>query len=437
MKPIKILAPIVVAGLALAGCSTSGTSADAGTGPNSTANPSGSLTIWAYGAIDSTPHLQPLVDGFKKKYPNVKVTLQPQPSENYYAMLKAAIVSKTGPDIFTMFPGGYESQFAKYSLDLTNLVPKDTLDAVGASYYSAAGTTTSQVYGVPVTKGLYMMLYNKDLLNSVGVTSVPTTWNEMFAACAKIKVAGKTCVGYGSDQGSSQFFAAPDFSYMFSADPLSDWDKLIAGTKPYDSPELLQQMTKYVSLQTQGYTNKDVMTWKGYRDAFLKGDVAFYMTGSWDGTWAQNGLGDKVAAAPAPWSDAPINTLVQLPDTGWSVNKDTKNQTAALAFMNYTISQEGQEIVSQAGSVPSLPGVPLQNRVNNDLITQAQSSKWKIVPMFDNFVATAVNTALGNAFNQALAGQISPEAALKQVDAATAKVPQDQRISYNLGASQS
>lgn len=430
MKFAKLLTLLMVLSLAIAGCSGTASSST-----NSGGKPSGNLTIWAYGAIDSTPHLQPLVTGFEKKYPDVKVNLVAQPSENYYAMLKAAIVSKTGPDIFGMFPGGYESQFAPYSLDLTKLVPKKTLDAIGARYYSASGTTTSKVYGVPVTKGMYMMLYDKKVLSSAGVTSVPTTWDQMFAACAKIKAAGKTCIGYGSDPGSSQFFAAPDFSYMFATDPLSDWDQLIAGTKPYDSPELLAQMTKYVSLQTQGYVNKDVMTWKDYRNAFLKGQVAFYMTGSWDGTWAQQGLGANAGAAPAPWSNTPINTLVQLPDSGWSVNKDTKNQTAAVAFINYTVSKEGQEIVSKAGSVPSLPGVTVQNKINNDLITEATTNKWKIVPMYDNFVPTAVNTALGSAFNQALAGQISAETALKQVDTATQKVPKDERIAYNLGAS--
>lgn len=430
MKLGKLLALLVVVALALAGCSSSsGGSASKG-GP-----PSGKLTIWAYGAIDSTPHLQPLVNGFEKKYPQVKINLVAQPSTTYYAQLKAAIVSRTGPDIFGMFPGGYESQFAPYSLDLANQVPKKTLDAIGASYYSANGTTTSKVYGVPVTKGMYLMLYDKKLLNSVGVTSVPTTWDQMFAACAKLKAAGKTCIGYGSDPGSSQFFAAPDFSYMFATDPLAQWNQLIAGTKSYDSPELLAQMTKYVSLQRQGYVNKDVMTWKDYRNAFLKGQVGFYMTGSWDGSWAQQGLGANVAAAPAPWSNSPINTLVQLPDSGWSVNKETKNQTAAVAFINYAVSQAGQQIVSKAGSVPSLPGVTVQNKINNDLITEAQKDKWKVVPMYDNFVPTAVNTALGSAFNQALAGQISAETALKQVDAATQKVPKDQRIAYNLGAS--
>jgi ABC-type glycerol-3-phosphate transport system substrate-binding protein len=213
---------------------------------------------------------------------------------------------------------------------------------------------------------------------------------------------------------------------------LAGWDGLIAGTKKYDTPVLVDQVSKWASLQTKKYTNPDVLTWRDVRTDFLAGKTAMYVTGSWDASWATDGLGTKVHAAPSPLSDKPIDVLVRLQDSGLSVSKDSKNAKTAAAFAAYAISPAGQQIIADNGGVPARTGIESTNRVNKEILANSVTEKWKVVPMIDNFLAVSVVTALRSSLDQAMAGQLTAREALQKADQATAAVPSGERILYNL-----
>lgn len=437
MKTARLFAPLCAAALLLAGCSSGTSGPQASTSPAGiTTATTGTIKVWAYGSLDDATHLKSLAEAFKQKYPGVQIDLQGQPGDNYYALLQASLSAGQGPDVFAMFPGGYQKQFESYSLDLTGRIPQADLESVQAQYFSANGTINSPIYGVPVTAGMYQMFYNKKLLSSVGVTSVPTDWDELSSACQKVVAAGKTCFGYGSESGAGSFAAIYDWSYLASVLPLTQWNGLTTGTQAYNSPELLDQVTKWSDLHAKGYTNPDVMTWRDVRKEFLAGNVAMIMSGSWDASWASKGLGADAAAAPAPFSPTPIKTLIQMPDNGFSISKDSKSPDIAAAFLQFAISEEGQNLVSQAGNVPSRPGIAVQQPINDALLKEAEAKGWEKKPMFDNFIAPSVTDALNKGLNQALAGQITPADALNGLDAATKALPAKSKVDYHLGGAQ-
>lgn len=438
MKRNLLSTAVCVAALMLAGCAQGGAAATSGssTPDDGSSSPTGTVKIWAYGSLDDAAALKALAAGFEAKHPGVKIALQGQPADNYYSLLQASLSANQGPDVFAMFPGGYQKQFENYSVDLAGKIPQADLDAVRAQYYAASGSTSSEVYGVPITAGMYQMFYNKKLLADVGVSSVPSDWDELDAACQKVVAAGKTCLGYGSEDGSGSFSAIFDWSYLAAVDTLQQWNDMTIGAQPYNSPAILEQVTRWTELHAKGYTNPDVMTWRDVRKEFLAGNVAMIMSGSWDASWAAEGLGSDVAAAPAPFSPTPIKTLIQLPDNGFSISRDSQVQDLAVAFLDYMISEEGQNLVSGAGQVPSRPGVAVQQSINDALLKQAQSEGWEKKPMFDNFIAPAVTDALTKGLNQALAGQITPAAALDGMDAATKALPEKSRVNYHLGGTQ-
>ena len=53
----------------------------------------------------------------------------------------------------------------------------------------SAGTYKDKVYGLAPTVNTIALFYNKDILDKAGVTP-PTTWDELKAAAARLKVAG-------------------------------------------------------------------------------------------------------------------------------------------------------------------------------------------------------------------------------------------------------
>jgi raffinose/stachyose/melibiose transport system substrate-binding protein len=420
------VAAIAVSCLLLAGCSATPDTTAASSG-----KVSGEVTLWSYGAVQ--PTTTGLIAGFEKKYPGATVKAIEEPGDQYFALLQAAVTSGQGPDIFQMFPGGYQQRFSDYSLDLSKYIKRSEFEAVQGQFFAKKSNLDNPVYGVPLVSNMYYTLYNQDVLDKAGVTKFPTDWNELDAACKKITAAGFLCLGYGSDTGSGGFDSYEDFSYMSAATiGLAGWDGLIAGTKKYDTPVLVDQVSKWASLQTKKYTNPDVLTWRDVRTDFLAGKTAMYVTGSWDASWATDGLGTKVHAAPSPLSDKPIDVLVRLQDSGLSVSKDSKNAKTAAAFAAYAISPAGQQIIADNGGVPARTGIESTNRVNKEILANSVTEKWKVVPMIDNFLAVSVVTALRSSLDQAMAGQLTAKEAMQKADQATAAVPSSERILYNL-----
>ncbi len=418
-------AVLAIGAVLLSGCSgTNGATAKDG-------KISGDLTVWSYAAEDAGH--KALDAGFKKKYPDVNLKVITQPGDNYYALLQAAVTSGQGPDVFTMFPGGYQQQFSPFSLDLSKYIPKSEFEAVKGQFFAKDSNLDKAVYGAPLVSNMYLALYNQDILTKAGVAKFPTDWTQLDAACKKIVAAGYTCLGYGNENGSGGFDSYEDFSYMSGAAVgLTGWDGLIAGTAKYSNPVLEDQVAKWASLQTKGYTNKDVLTWRDVRNNFLGGKSAILITGSWDAGLAEQKLGAAVHAAPAPFSDAPMNVLIRLQDSGLSASKSTQNPKTAAAYIAYAISAEGQTKLAANGSVPARTGVVSSSPVVKELLAYAAAQKLTVMPMYDNFIAPSVNTALRSSLDQAMAGQLTAEQALAKVDAANKALSPKDRVIYNL-----
>ncbi|KAA9108110.1 ABC transporter substrate-binding protein [Microbacterium rhizomatis] len=418
-------AVVATAGLLLAGCSSSGSA------PADTGTVGGEVTLWSYGKVQ--PSMTALIDGFEKANPGTTVKVIEEPGDQYFALLRAALTSGQGPDIFQMFPGGYQHQFSDYSLDLSTYIDRSEFEAVQGQFFAKDSNLDNPVYGVPLVSNMYYTLYNQEILDKAGVTEFPTDWAETEAACKKITAAGFLCIGYGSDTGSGGFDAYQDFSYMSGAAiGLAGWDGLIDGSVKYDSPALVDQVTKWGDLREKGYTNEDVLTWRDVRTDFLAGKTAMYMTGSWDASWAADGLGTKVHAAPTPFSDDPQDVLIRLQDSGLSVSSDSKNPATAAAFTAYAISPEGQKIIAAAGGVPARTGVETDSSINQEILDRSIAEKWTVMPMIDNFLDASVTTALRSSLNQVMAGQLTASEALTKVDQATAAVSANDRVTYNL-----
>lgn len=426
-KYLTALAVIAASALLVCGCGSPGKSA----AQSASTTPSGTITMWSFN--ESTQATKDLITSFETKYPGTTVTVIDQPGSNYFALLQASVSSGKAPDVFTMFPGGYQQQFADYSLDLSKYISRSDLEAVRAQYLAKNSNLDNPVYGVPTVSNMYYMLYNQNILSKAGVAKFPSNWTELNDTCQKVTVAGYLCLGYGNSDGAGGFDAYEDFSYLAGkAVGIVGLDGLIGGTVSYNDQVISSQVAKWAKLQTSGFTNKDVMTWRDVRTDFTAGKTAMYVTGSWDAPWALDALGDAVHAAPAPFSDTTMNVLIRLQDSGLSVSADTKNPVTATAFANYVISTEGQEIIAKNGGVPSRTGVTTNNRINQEILANSEAKNWTVLPMFDNFIAPAVNAALRSSLNQVLAGQLNPNDALSKVDDATKALTTIERIQYHL-----
>jgi len=138
---------------------------------------------------------QPEMDLAKKFEAQTGIHIQYQiiPAANYFQVLDTKLNSGQGPDIFGGQSGVSDLQVqynvTQNAVDLSNQewVKREDPNAL------AQATLNGKVYGQEIWdiySGYWVIVYNKDIFQKVGITSVPATYNDFVADCAKIKAAG-------------------------------------------------------------------------------------------------------------------------------------------------------------------------------------------------------------------------------------------------------
>ncbi len=210
----KVLAAALAAGMVLSGCGASASktaesstseenkgaeSVAAETKDQGSEELEGTLVYWSMWN-DTEPQgevWQEIIDGFMKKHPKVKVTVQWCGRDNK-KILKPAMEGNETIDIFE-YP--FEIDLNEYVLDLTPYVDKvyDTTDGkpfkdtLIPSLLITPKTMTGRTDILPAVgykPWMSLFMYNRAIFEEAGVTAEPKTWEDLDASCAKIKEAG-------------------------------------------------------------------------------------------------------------------------------------------------------------------------------------------------------------------------------------------------------
>ena len=110
----------VASALALAGCAGGNTGSDDGGSATS-----GTVQWWSWTPDNDLAERE--IAAFNKQYPDIKVVYKKVPNNDYTAVLRPALASDNGPDVFTLAASGTVGPadvFAPYATDLTPEVEK-------------------------------------------------------------------------------------------------------------------------------------------------------------------------------------------------------------------------------------------------------------------------------------------------------------------------
>ncbi|MGH2595640.1 MAG: ABC transporter substrate-binding protein [Actinomycetota bacterium] len=435
MRRSKMLAGLAIMIVIAAACSSNngggGSSASASA---STGGEPVTITIWHnYGTEQNATALQNLVDAFQTANPNITVDVVSQPGDNYFALLKAAAISKTGPDLAVQWTGLFTLQDKSYLQNLKGLIPDADLariDPDALKWTSDNFDATNGPYVIPLENQFYIGFYNKQAFSKAGVSTFPSTWSELFAACTKLNAAGYTPLVYGNGGQplGAEFYPWYDMSYlMIGAHPLPDWKSLYDGQIPWTSSENAAQLTNWAKLQSSGCTNQDVLTKTNNLGDFEKGRAAMIIDGTWDTQKFTDVMGDNVAAFVPPFSDSPMQGVVQFAGDGLSMMSYSQHKTEAAAFLDFMTTDQAAQLIDQAGLIPAIVGSSTSNPVNQQMLNFALTGGLTPYPMLDNVVQSAVVDVGNKLLPSMLAGQTSPSDALSQLEAALNALPADQR----------
>jgi raffinose/stachyose/melibiose transport system substrate-binding protein len=414
-----ILGLTVLAAAAAAGAALAATSAGSGTV---------NLTLWHnYGTESNAIATNNLVKAFEQSHPGIKIKVVSQPAANYFALLQAASISKTGPDLAVQWTGLWDLKYEKFLLDLKPSFSTSELARINSLSYVSPNFDQSKGFLVmPLENQFYMGFYNKTLFRRAGISSVPRTWSQLYAACSKLNKIGVTPMVYGADPQAIQSSPYPwyDMSYLMAAvyTP-AQWKGLYTGKIPWTSSKIVSQLTKWASLKNKGCTNSDVLTKTNILGAFIKGQAAMISDGNWDVAALQKALGSKLAPFVLPFSDKPQHSVIQYSGDGFSVLKYSKHPKEAVQFLKFMMSAKGQKIIADAGLIPDIKGYGTKNAVSNQMLGFAAKHGYTPYPMLDNVVQPEVVTTGQKQLDAAFGGDISPLGALKSLKATLDQLP--------------
>ncbi|HEX9044950.1 MAG TPA: sugar ABC transporter substrate-binding protein [Candidatus Limnocylindrales bacterium] len=443
-KLLSMVAAVMLVAGACSGATSPGASAPASesAAPSQTAASSESaaaataaapvtLTLWHnYGTEANADVTNALVKAYMAANPNVTINVVSQPADNYFALLKAAAVSGSGPDLMTMWTGLFALQNASYLEPLNQYIPIDTLKQFNGVDWCSTNLHVDQgAICVPLDMQHYNGFYNKDLFAKAGIQGFPTTWDEFFAACAKLKAAGILPLTYGTGGQAlnAAFYPYYDLSYLMMFLSVADWQKLYNGQIPWTDPRIVAQLTKWATLHSQGYTNKDVLTNTDSINQFESGKAAMTLEGSWDFKEFHDKMGDKVGVFVPPFTDTQVKGVVEFPGDGFGVTKYSQHKAEAAAFLAWMATPQAQKIIADGGLIPVVAGTSASEPLANAMLDFAANQGYTRYPMIDNVIQPEVQDVATKLIDAVLNGTTTPADATKAMSDALNALPADRR----------
>lgn len=307
------------------------------------------VTFWeamAGGALK--PALEKITNDFNNSQSNVTVKLEPYPD---YGTLRtktlAAMAAGTPPTMAQC----YENWASKYqqSKALADLQPYiDAKDGLSRSslddvlpVFLKDGKLDGKQYMFPFNKSTSVMYYNQTALQQAGISSPPTTWDDVFGDAKKLTTGGN----WGLDASTSLegIFESMVQDYggtVLNADQTRATFNSQAGRKAL---QLWVDGVKSGSVHVLGASAYDDADFGSGKAALSVGTIAGY-------SYKAQAVGSKFKMVTAEEPGGPKGAHPQVFGTNACVfNKATRTeQQGAFQFVKYFTSKEGTTQWSEA-----------------------------------------------------------------------------------------
>ncbi len=277
------------------------------------------------------------IDAVTKAHPEIEFTWEAIENETYKTKIKAAVQANDMPDIFftwsCAFLGSFVDAGRVYCLDDEYKNWAKELD----TKMLANTTYNGKHYGIPTTMNIVVMFANMDILNKVGYSEVPGTYEDLIACCDKLIAAGYTPFGCsGKENWCVTEYVEPIIEKTIGADAYKDimlceatWDNQGVAKAIGIFQDMIDK--KYFDPNGAALGNNEV------KANFMAGKYAFYMNGSWNCAdfAADAKFFPKVKLSEFPVIDSSVAKLGQLiggPSDTLAVAKGSKNAEKAAAF---------------------------------------------------------------------------------------------------------
>ena len=357
------------------------------------------LNMWWWGEQE-LPGLQAFVEDSVKNYKNATVKTMLQDTAVVISQFQTAAAAHKGPDIQYLWNGIYhmESVWLGYLRPLDGLVSADVLDASRATLLSHFDGHIYRLGWYPLPMIWY---YNKKLFDQAGLDpeTPPKTWDDLLAACDKLKAKGIAPLGGGIQDG---YWGEWYFGHAIAqnVDSTGEVIGLFTGEKDFRDPKYHEHWVRLEELKKHGFLNADMSSLELYPgiDLIVAGKLAMgeSIGGRYpaDSKATNDGIGCMVMPV---YGKGKMGGRPILDSQGLGISTDCKDPKAAAAFLEYMESPERLQVFwEKTGWIPS------STKFDTSVIKDgAVKSMWKNWGEGDNIPYLA-NLVPGQFYDQAL-----------------------------------
>ena len=328
------------------------------------------LVYWAMWSEDE-PQAKVIKDAIAKytEDTGVKVDVQFKGRNGQREGLQPALDAKQNIDLFDEDVNIVNGSWVKYLMDLEDMAIDyeaehgyETLFKIARNAYGQTHDGDDTLHTIPYQPSIFGFFYNKTLFDKAGVEGVPTTWEEMDAACAKLKEAGITPIT--ADDAYMTSFIGMHLARYIGQDGVKS---LVTGeasndvTVTWDDPKVLAAAESFADFADKGYFSKNIATNKypaGQNQEFAPGEAAIVICGSWLPNEAKESVADDLEwgyfnypSVPDGTDDSTANNIA---NQVFAINKDSKMADEAFELITYiTTGEFDKKMTEEALCIPT------------------------------------------------------------------------------------
>jgi multiple sugar transport system substrate-binding protein len=391
----------------------------AGCGGESSAD-SKKVTVWMYPVIGdpkaNSAYWAQIEKDFKAAESGVQLTVEQQPWENRDEKLATALSGGKGPDVVLLGP----DQIPQY-LSNGAIRPVDgALKGLADKFLPAALDAMKQdgkLYAAPIYHTVTTTMYNKKLLAAAGITTPPTSWDEIKAAAPKLKAKGVAVLDYSAGNEATQNLNFYPLLWQAGGKVFADDGKKVA----FNGPEGVEALTFVTELYKSGAIPKSALTNTNVvaDQALGKQQAAMGFSNTpADAGVAAEAWGKENVIIGAPLTGAAEQVSFGIPG-GLGINAKSKNVSGAEKFLAFMTQPEQLQSMGKASGFLS-PRTDVTVAGDGPFAKEFQAALAKAYPGEPNPSARQLMSLIAPEIQAALTGKKSPKEALdsaaKQAD---------------------
>ena len=338
MKKKRVMAFLLTGAMAvgmLSGCGGGSGSGDSSDGGSSSA--STELNFWfptyasSDGELTDEEFWEETLAPFEEEN-NCKVNVEIVPWDSYEEKYLTGVNSNDGPDVGYL----YMEMFYDY-IDMGAIVDIDEYftDEEKANYlYWDLGNIQGGQYALPVVVGNpRLLIANMDILNAAGITEVPSTWDELTAACQAIKDSNPDVAPLMQDWGNPHYGSLNEiyWPYFWGAGGEIVDDE---GNLTIDSDAGLEATEFIKSLMDNGYVPESATSNDDVLEPYKNGEAAMIVCAS----------SNAVQATDVNWDfsilSGPADTKTFVAADSLVLFNSCENKDLAAKLMKYVTSAD-------------------------------------------------------------------------------------------------